>query len=248
MSSHCITFDGCTSVGDLSGFTWEQEQSMYVEFFTDQFYKVTYISSSSPNLNKALSLLDNSGPVCLDLEWKPDIDQIFHEVSIIQLSTGFETLVIKNILGTASEEILNFLNTHKLVGKGTSIDRIKLESKFGSKLSIDLEDVELTRLKPRGLSINFNEMVLQWAGVPKVPFKDKSITLSNWESPQLTTPQILYAAFDVVALTRVASNLKPYIYQKKTNGSNTNHTNIMSRITKASRSPLKITFKNSHNM
>jgi len=160
-------------VQDLNEFEWEQGETCFVEFFPGLFSKVTYLSSDSPYLDSVLLRIHQDDPICLDLEWKPDLDQTNHEVSIFQFATSTETLVIKHPLGTPNRSLLHFLNTHKFIGKATVFDRQKLHDKFGETLHIDLEDIEQTRLRPRGLSLNFNIMVDQFAGTPTIPFKDK---------------------------------------------------------------------------
>ena len=40
-------------------------------------------------------------------------------------------------------------------------------------------------------------------------FKNKAISVSNWESPILSKGQVLYAAFEVVALREVVKQLVP---------------------------------------
>ena len=213
MHFQSIDFSNCNAVTDLMGLEWAPQTTKFVEFFPFYFSKVTFVQSDSPDLLKFLYQIDDGYPVFFDLEWKPDRDGSHNDISVMQFATSKGVVILQLVPGVNNPNILAFINHHKFIGKGTHFDRYKLFRKYGQSLHLELEDVEVTRLKPRGLSLNFDEMVLQHAGNPTIPFKDKSITLSDWSAPILSTPQILYAAFDVVALQHVAAKLP--IYKKE---------------------------------
>jgi ribonuclease D len=58
-------------------------------------------------------------------------------------------------------------------------------------------------------------MILDFASKPSAEFKDVRITTSNWGTNTLTMRQILYAAFDVVALVQCYPNFPPPSHQVK---------------------------------
>jgi hypothetical protein len=97
-----------------------------------------------------------------------------------------------------------------------STDRIKLRARFGSKFPLyQFEDIEDSLLKPNHLSVNYQKMLESWAPMPAAPFKDHNIQMSDWSAEYLTIAQVLYAAFDVVALQVVNYNLRVMIAQKR---------------------------------
>lgn len=181
---------------------WDVGETYSVEFFEDQFVNVTLISSDSPELESYLSALDDGGKIAIDLEWED-------EISLIQFCSSKFVLIIKHVKGPGNILIYSFLSTHRFYGKGMHNDKKQLMNKFGSTFSENFEDIALTRLIPYGNSENFVKMTLQFAGKPKAEFKDIEITKSNWESKILSSRQILYAAFDVVALYVAYPNFPP---------------------------------------
>jgi RNA recognition motif-containing protein len=102
--------------------------------------------------------------------------------------------------GNGHAALHRFLLTHKFYAKGIHNDKVQLHSKFGVSFADNIEDIEETRLIPYGHSQNFMAMTLQFTGPPTAIFKDIRITTSDWSLPCLSARQILYAAFDVVAL------------------------------------------------
>ena len=114
--------------------------------------------------------------------------------------------------------LFNFLKAHFFYGKGINHDLQKLFQKFNYDFKNNIEDIARTRLEPYGHSINFVQMTLQFAGKPTAEFKDVRITKSNWDLPELSMRQVLYAAFDVVAISVAYPNFPPpmeMIHQKK---------------------------------
>ena len=82
-----------------------------------------------------------------------------------------------------------------------------------TKISVNfndiIEDIAKTRLAPYGYSENFVKMTKEFAGESCAEFKDSEMTMSNWAAEKLTIRQVLYAAFDVVAIFACYPNFKP---------------------------------------
>jgi len=102
--------------------------------------------------------------------------------------------------------------------KGCSCDRKKIRSLYGD-ISVNIEDVEKTRLEPYHHSASFIQMIEKFAGIPLADFKDKKVSISDWSKVELSIQQILYSAFDVVGLYKSYPNFPPEIkkqYRKPT--------------------------------
>ncbi|KAH0792520.1 3'-5' exonuclease family protein [Histomonas meleagridis] len=121
-------------------------------------------------------------------------------------SIGNDEIAANEIV--SEKELLN-VRKPKLLDRSMVNDKKQLRKKFNSTFSENLEDIAITRLIPYGHSENFVHMTHQFAGIPKAEFKDIKITKSNWEAPTLTVRQVLYAAFDVVALYVAYPNFPP---------------------------------------
>lgn len=192
---------------------WHLNETRIVEFFPEKYYEVTLISVAEDNsiLIKYLNKIDSQLPIAIDLEWED-------ELCLFQFCLDTTVVIIRHPKGTANEFLFNFLKSHFFYGKGINHDLIKLYEKFNYDFKENIEDIARTRLEPYGHSINFIQMTLQFAGKPTAEFKDVRITKSNWDLPELSMRQVLYAAFDVVAISVAYPNFPPpmeLIPQKK---------------------------------
>ncbi|OHT00016.1 hypothetical protein TRFO_33396 [Tritrichomonas foetus] len=189
---------------------WNINTCLNVEFFAGEMTNVRLINYNDPNLVELLNSYVNDNPIALDLEWRYDQCGTNNPIALFQFCSSKGALLIRmpEYLPKA-EDIQNlkfFLEANKFIMKGTYCDRIKLLTMFGEDLKIDYEDVEITRLRAHGHSPSFNSMIEDFAGTPVVEFKDKDVSMSNWNAPVLTAQQVLYAAFDVVGLFKCISN------------------------------------------
>lgn len=182
---------------------WLINETRIVEFFPNSYYEVTLISViDQAMLEECLSKSDTKSPISIDLEWKD-------ELSLFQFCFDKIVIIIRHPEGEANQTLLDFLRNHQFIGKGTRNDLIKLNEKFHHDFSSNIEDIAKTRLEPYGHSINFVQMTLQFAGKPTAEFKDVRITTSDWDLEELTMRQVLYAAFDAVAVSIAYPNLPP---------------------------------------
>ncbi|OHS93620.1 hypothetical protein TRFO_40097 [Tritrichomonas foetus] len=181
---------------------WLLDETRSVEFFPNIVFEVTLISTESPNLSKYLNEIDIQSPIALDLEWD-------EELCLFQFCINHKVLIVRHPKGPGNPLLYSFLKNHNFFAKGIHNDKIKLAEKFGENFSDKIEDIAKTRLLPYGYSINFIEMTLQFAGKPTADFKDIRITKSNWDLPNLSMRQILYAAFDVVSIFQAYEKFPP---------------------------------------
>ncbi|KAH0792582.1 3'-5' exonuclease family protein [Histomonas meleagridis] len=188
---------------------WALSESHEVEFFTGKIFNVTLISVENPDFEDYLIKLDDGSTIALDLEWE-------NELSLFQFCTSKGVLIVRHPKGPGNKILHNFLASHNFYAKGINNDLKKLKEKFGENFSTQIEDIAKTRLSPYGHSQNFMEMTNKFVGNPTVTFKDIRITKSNWDSPVLTKRQVLYAAFDVVALFCCYPNFPPPMKIQKT--------------------------------
>ena len=172
---------------------------MSVEFFRTQFVPVRVTSICEPGFDTLLRWVDDGQKMMLDLEWKPGDDTL---PCLFQIGSSNGVLIIRHPPEMpADPHLREFLLNHKFYMKGMFMDREKLKLRFGDDFELtQFDDIEESILKPNDLSTNFNEMIRTLAKYrPCAQFKDKSISVSDWTG-QLTTGQVLYAAFDVVGL------------------------------------------------
>ena len=168
---------------------------------------VHFVSSQDPSLQIILDNMVDGNPMALDLEWfcraRPQV------INCYQICSTRGVLVIHDISPTPNQIIRDFLSAdsgNKFVAKGCSCDYRMLYNRFGPTFRICMEDVEITRLAPNKLSLNFVQMVETFAGPSTASFKNKKVSTSNWSSQELSTQQVLYAAFDAFSLYKCIPN------------------------------------------
>lgn len=188
---------------DYGEIPWKLNEKYNIEFYPGFIISVLLISIENPRLKDHLEDISNGiEPISLDLEWE-------EEICLFQFCTSKGCLIIRHPRGPGNLIIRSFFENHSFYGKGNHNDIQKLNEKFGPDFTIDLEDIEQTRLIPNNYSTNFIKMSEQFAGKSTAVFKDKEMTFSNWEVETLSMRQVLYAAFDVVALLKCYPNFPP---------------------------------------
>ena len=205
-----------TPLPEIESVPWQHDGFISVEFFEGYPTPICVTNVSDDNFEDLLSWVDDGSEyLYADLEWRPDRTRDDkHRPCIFQIGSSKGALIIRHPTDLpASVPLLNFLNSHKFYMKGMFCDREKLRLLYGADIHLSrFKDIEVTMLRPLKASRNFNAMVNQWSSKPlTAQFKNKSISVSDWEAPTLTTGQVLYAAFDVVALQEVVSGLRAYI-------------------------------------
>ena len=193
MKNARISFgEGHLTLQEHEGVEWKLEEGHDVEFFPGKWFHVLLTCSESEELEEVLKSFEDGDAIAIDLEWND-------EICLFQFCSSNGVLIIRHPRGRGSVIIQEFLERNRFYGKGMANDRKKLFEKFHCHFP-NMEDIEATRLRPYGHSDNFHEMTRMFAGEPTAEFKDLAITTSNWEVETLSSRQVLYAAFDVVAL------------------------------------------------
>ena len=169
-----------------------------IEYFPGRKYELWYILSDSRYLNQALEEVDDKKPLALDFEWLCTKRADESPIDLIQIASSKFCLCIQVHEDTYPEALARFFKTHKFYGKGVNNDKIRFFNVFGFHL--EEEDIEWTRLRPHGLSVNFYKMVEELVGSPVMEFKMREITFSGWNDIPLDNIQLYYAGFDAIAI------------------------------------------------
>lgn len=193
---------GCQALSYYESIHWDLEETHGVEFFPGVVFQVLLTSTESPNFEQVLNSYDDGGKIALDLEWET-------ELCLFQFCSSKGVLIVRHPPGEGNEALREFLKAHKFYAKGIHNDKLQLKAKFGEDFAENIEDIAQTRLVPYGHSETFMTMTVQFAGEPTAEFKDSRITTSDWSLPELSARQVLYAAFDVVALYQAYPNFPP---------------------------------------
>ena len=217
-SIETIRFSTGLELNDLESINWNEGISKKVEFYTGKPVTVTLVNiENTAQLQQSLAnIVDGYHPISIDFEWRPDRSRYMsNPISLFQLGSSKGVLIIlnsQNVINKGYDQITSeklneicpnlsilkeFLSSHSFYGKGMSQDRIKLRELFGK--SFNFEDIQETRIKKHKLTPSFANLVAQLAGKPDAQFKDKRVTISNWNKRPLSAKQILYAAFDAYA-------------------------------------------------
>jgi hypothetical protein len=196
---------------DISSFRrvyWREGERRRVEFFPGHLVEVVLTSVRDPNLTTILTEIAAHVPIVFDIEWWCRNREAVP--SLYQLcSSPDKVYLIRDLVRHPNFALRRFFNSHSFVGKGVNNDCRKLQQRYDENFKILIEDVEETRLGPYGDSLNFEQMVHQFVGQPCTTFKQKKISLSNWETRTLSIEQVLYAAFDVHALFMAFEHFPP---------------------------------------
>ena len=186
---------------------WEVGELRLVEFFPGKLVRVKLTSVESGEFEECLMGIVDQGPIALDLEWD-------NELCLFQFCTSKGVLVVRHEKHEGDPVLKEFLLSHQFFGKGAANDRRQLRMKFGCDFDC-IEDIAETRLVPYGHSENFMQMTLQFAGAPAAIFKDVRVAKSSWSRKVLSMRQVLYAAFDVVAIYECYPKLPPPRFRHK---------------------------------
>ena len=189
---------------------WPLGANYLVEFFTSEFIPVELISINDATLENKLASLVDGNPICLDLEWKPDYSKSSNNpISVYQFCSSKGSLLVHAESGCHTTPALEqFLTSNKFFGKGIVVDKKKLKTTLSNKnAKIDIEDIH-QMLEEYSLPLNFVKLVEAVLGSPTASFKNKKVSVSDWSKPNLSAMQVLYAAFDVVAVYKIYYILK----------------------------------------
>jgi hypothetical protein len=187
--------------------TWPCDEQHFVEFYPGESIPVRLTSVRSPRFESLLLAFDDGGPFAFDLEWRPDRGGRWNHFSLIQLATSKGALVVRCPPKDPPSAVLRaFLASHKFYGKSNSQDFRKLIARFGDDFPIsNFIDIEKQILLPHDIPVGFEKMLEHLGLVPCARTKDHRVTMSNWEAERLTAEQVLYAAFDAIALVKVVA-------------------------------------------
>ena len=223
------------SISSYETISWKVNEFHDVEFFPNKITRVYLISNQNRDMENILKQLETDddddhknsqdiSTIAIDLEWE------YGKLCLIQFCANNICVIIRlftdedlqnhpelilygeddfALLQKNNQILKGFLNTHKFYGKGMHNDKKMLLTYFDSSFSNNFEDIEKTRLSPYNLSRNFNQMTLKFAGEPTASFKVIEMTKSDWSVPELSFRQVLYAAFDTVALFYCYPNFPP---------------------------------------
>lgn len=196
---------------------WQYNGFVSVEFFPGEHAPVRLTSVTDPDFSDLLKWVDDGNHLYADLEWVPDRKRgESHQPCLFQIGSSKGALIIRHpedLEGSA--ELLQFLNSHMFYMKSMSQDLRKLRQRFGPDVQLsNMTDIEHLILRRLNAPLNFSKMVETLArSQPCAAFKNKRITCSNWGSEHLTQGQVIYAAFDVVALREVVVNSLPRVQE-----------------------------------
>jgi hypothetical protein len=169
-----------------------------IEFISGEIVS-TLVIQDTDDVKSAIEWIeDGSYRIAVDFEWKPEfMESDKNPIILFQFCSSKGALIIRHDPMHPGNAILKkFLQSRRFVGKGCQYDHSKLKEKFGEDIGIEIIDIE----QVEGVDRNIEQKVEKLQGEPVFAFKSKTISISNWEAKQLSTVQILYAAFDVVAL------------------------------------------------
>ena len=199
----------------------DNKRTYHVEFFPGQYTTVKVTNVMDEDFKHHLRWIKDEEKMFFDMEWKPDFKRgKVHQPSIFQVASAKGVLIIqyppKAPLNTS---LATFLVRNEFYGKGMANDRKKLRLRFGEfhpdfLLHLDLDDIEESLLEPSGLTKNFQRMVEEFIpAAPCADFKNDKFKFSNWNREVLLVGQVLYAAFDVLALKLAVPNIKRKVGQ-----------------------------------
>jgi hypothetical protein len=182
-----------------SAVPWDLELTRSVEFFPGEFTRVSLTSTRNPDLRGVLLPLYKEPTIVLALKGAPSLYQLCYSPASVVL--------IRDLEPAASPILSAFLTQKQFVGKGTGGDAARLARRYGAGFSAQVEDIEATALEPRHLPVEFSEMVSFFVGAPTAPFWSPDAAASDWEAEPLALPQVLHAAFDVLAVFLACAKL-----------------------------------------
>ena len=150
-----------------------------------------------------------AGVVGFDTESKPvfNAGEKNHGPQVVQFALRDKAFVFQLHRRGCWSVVSDLLESEQVlkVGFGLKNDRGQIRSKLGVNLraTLDLDQV----FRKRGYSAQIGVRAAVGAILKQSFPKSKSVTTSNWASPELTPRQLLYAANDAFAALRVMEAL-----------------------------------------
>lgn len=198
----------------LNNITNEEINKLETCFFSGAIHVISSLKSIPPAINR----LKNYSVIGFDTETKPSFKKgKTNKVSLIQLAVQDEVFLFRiNKTGLAPELIELFKNSN-IVKVGVSIrdDLKKLIhiKKFNPSGFIELQDYS------DFFAIESNSLKKLAAIVLGVKVS-KSQRLTNWEAPELSDAQLLYAATDAWVCLQIYQKLRESSYRTLQNTTN----------------------------
>ncbi|KAK1386716.1 3'-5' exonuclease domain-containing protein [Heracleum sosnowskyi] len=174
----------------------DETHNLYdISFFSTSIHTLlTYHSSHVTSWLRDVTLSPTSNLIGFDVEWRPNFQRNQdNPIATVQLCTGTKCLIYHIVhADMIPQSILNFLNntSYTFVGVGIAADVEKLLDDYGITVGkyVDLRPVAasvrgIRQLKNAGLK-ELTRVVLE-----KEISKPKSVTMSRWDNPWLTSSQ-----------------------------------------------------------
>lgn len=189
---------------------WYTDNSYDVEFFPGVMTTVT-LRDAACDISQYVNIMKKDPVIFVDFEYVMPYKPA-PPICLFQFCCSRGAYLFKQARMEYNIQMRDFLSIksgNKFVAKGAAGDLQRLKNYYGDDFEMDLEDVEMTRLRSYDDSANFDKMVLKFAGQPCAQFKDKTVSTSNWYTRTLSKKQIIYSAFDVVSLYCCYPNFPP---------------------------------------
>lgn len=179
-----------------------------VEFFKNKSTTIYFTDINDPKLKTALEWVSKDADdnlLALDLEWMPfSMTHSDDKASLFQIGNNRKVVIIRyleqNKKGLMHNVLREFLINHMFIGKGISNDLCKLNERFNYNFAYNIADFEDMYMNSFDETTSFDKMIEIYAGNPTAEFKDKNVSISNWNAKRLTIQQFLYSTFDIVGL------------------------------------------------
>jgi ribonuclease D len=161
---------------------------------------------SAEDLEKAVSYLSEQNLIGVDTETKPSFSRgQNHKVALLQLSTNEICFLIRlNLLGIP-QNLAQLLNNRKIIKVGLSLrddfNALSRRAKIITDSFIDLQDL----VQEFGITDQSLQKIYAIVFGKRI---SKAQRLSNWEAPELSPAQQVYAATDAWACYQIYQKLQ----------------------------------------
>lgn len=206
-----IKFTSDTPLLSFAKSNWKVGGSAEIEYFPGTFSKV-YLLDAVTDFPKYEKIISSDKIIFVDFEYLPSFRKEVFPICLFQFCTSKGAFLFRQRNSNLNESLKKFMskeNGLKFVGKGIGGDLMRLKKFFGNDFDMNIEDIEETRLLPYYESLNFAMMTEKFGGKPTAEFKNKKISCSNWDAKILRKIQVIYSAFDVVALFQCYPHFQP---------------------------------------
>jgi ribonuclease D len=181
--------------------TKEELKELPFKQFEGNITLIDHISQVSA----AVNFLSQFKIIGFDTETRPSFKKgKMNKVALLQLSTDSHAFLFRVSMIGLPDNLKNLLQSEKIIKSGVAIrDDIKVLQElnyFDPRGFIELQD----QVKDFGIQ-DFSLKKL--AGIILGIRISKNQQLSNWEAPELTEPQLIYAATDAWVSLKVYENL-----------------------------------------